>query len=334
MHPDRLDEVDPATHGGTNDPETLDFSANVNPSVPDGTATVYRESLADSRRYPSEGYPDFREAAGAHVDCKPDRIAPTAGGSAAIRLAVACTVTAGDTVLIPQPSFAEYARETRLQGGHPRFVPHDELLNASVAPHALAICCTPNNPTGEAADPDRLRSFAARCCSTGTTLLVDEAFLGFTSLPSIAGREGVIVARSLTKLFGLPGLRAGFAVASGPLLERLRNASPPWPLGVPAARVGTHCLTDRQFVSETRNRIATERERMRDRLQSRFEVHPSDAPFLLLNVGRDPASLVDHCRDQGIAIRDATSFQGLDSHVRVAIRGPAENDCLLEALDV
>jgi len=333
MDPDAVDDAGRVPHGSSDDPDLLDFSANVNPETPAGVREVYADALDDSRTYPPRGYPAFRDAAAAHVDCAPERVVPTAGGLGAIRLAVETTVAPDDTVLVPFPSFGEYAREVRLQGATPEFVPHDDLLAADPAGHALAVCCTPNNPTGDAHDPEALRAFAARCREGGTPLLVDEAFLGFTDRPTLAGTEGVVVARSLTKLFGLPGLRAGFAVATGDLLDRLRTAVPAWALGTPAAAVGAHCLRDEAFVERTRERVRTERARLRDRLAARFDVHPSDAPFLLLDVGEDPTPLVERACERGVAVRDATTFRGLETHVRVAVRTPAENDRLLEALD-
>jgi histidinol-phosphate/aromatic aminotransferase/cobyric acid decarboxylase-like protein len=149
----------------------------------------------------------------------------------------------------------------------------------------------------------------------------------------MAGEDGVIVARSLTKLFGLPGLRAGFAVATGERLTRLRNARRSWILGAPAAAVGAHCLRQAAFVADTRERVESERERLREALSRDFAVRPSDAPFLLVDVGdRDVDALVAALRDRGIAVRDATTFRGLDSHVRVAVRTPEENDLLAEAM--
>ena len=320
-------------HGSRDDPELLDFSANTNPRVPEGTERVYGRALAAAGSYPDDGYPEYRHAAADAVDCAPGDVVPTPGGLAAIRLAVAAAVSPGDTALVPAPSFAEYAREVRLQGGEPVFRPHDELPDADPAGRALAVVCTPNNPTGEAYATERLRAFADRCREAGTVLLVDEAFLGFTDRLSLAGREGVVVARSLTKLYGLPGLRAGYAVATGGLGDRLRTGRPTWALGTPAAAVGAHCMRQREFVAATRERVREERVRMRERLSARFEVHPSDAPFLLLAVP-DVEVIQREVEAADIAVRDARTFRGLDSHVRVAVRTPAENDRLLEALDV
>ena len=332
MDPESVERTPRVAHGGCDDPSVLDFSANTNPRTPDGVEQVYTAALRRARRYPAE--PEaFRRAGAAFVDCDPDDVVPTAGGLAAIRLAIATTVTPGDSVLLPTPSFGEYAREVRLQGGDPATRPHDELLEAEPGPHAMAVVCHPNNPTGTTYDEAALRSFVARCRSADTAVLVDEAFLGFTDRPSLAGTDGVVVARSLTKLFGLPGLRMGYAVAPGPLGDRLATARRPWNLSVPARAVGAHCLEQSDFVAETRRRVREERERVAaalDELES-IEVVPSEAPYLLLAV-ENPDELLTTAASAGLALRDARTFRGLNAHVRIAIRLPEENDRLLEVL--
>lgn len=334
MDPDSVLDVDPAVHGGAEDPRLLDFSANVNPERPPGVAGVYDSALAASRQYPTDTEAEaFREAAAAHVGCDSEAVIPTAGGSEALRLAIATTLSPGETAVVPAPSFAEYAREVRLAGGEPHFVAHDEVTDVDPTEHALAIVCTPNNPTGELTSPPELREFAQRCREAGTTLLVDEAFLEFTTAPSLAGEPGVVVARSLTKAFGLPGLRVGFAVATGTHRERLIRARQPWSMSTPATLVGTHCLHQQSFLDETRERVVSERARLRQALAEQFDVFPSDAPFLLLDLGdRDVEAVVANARERGVVLRDATSFRRLDDHVRVAIRRPSENDRLLDAL--
>jgi len=333
------------THGSSDDPDVLDFSANVNPAVPDGVAEVYAGALDEARTYPPEDYPEYRRAAAEYVECDAGDVVPTAGGLAAIRLAVAVTVDPGDRALVLAPSFGEYAREVELQGGEPVAADYGAMLDRDPDEFALAVVCNPNNPTGDAAEPSALAAFADRCRAAGTTLLADEAFLGFTDRPSLAGEPGVVVARSLTKLFGLPGLRAGFAVATGELRERIRTAAITWGLGWPAAAVGTHCMDSPAFVAETRDRVASERERLRRAFDAdpRFSVYDPDppmeaatAPFVLLDCGSTGGveDLLSRARAAGIELRDARSFAGLDTHVRVAVRTPADHDRLLGALDV
>ncbi|MFC6951775.1 threonine-phosphate decarboxylase [Halorubellus litoreus] len=350
MRPDAVDAAERVPHGGTRDPDVLEFSANVNPERPDGVRAVYERALDDATRYPDDAYPAFRDAAADYVSRGTARgigrehVVPTPGGLAALRLAFATTLDPGDRVLVPAPSFGEYAREADLQGATVDRVAHDAVVDldaGALADARLVVACNPNNPTGDVYDHDALCALAARCRDAGTTLLVDEAFLGFTDEPSMAGEPGVVVARSLTKLFGLPGLRAGFAVATGRERDRLRTARRTWNLGAPAAAVGAHCLRDHDFVADTRERVAVERDRIRTGLPDGVRAYDDAtdrdgvAPFVLLDVadtGRDAAGVVAACRERGVAVRDATTFDGLDAHVRVAVRTPAENDELLRVL--
>ncbi|UIP00291.1 pyridoxal phosphate-dependent class II aminotransferase [Halobaculum sp. CBA1158] len=343
MNFDTARDADRTPHGSSDDPSVLDFSANTNPRVPEGAGAVYRDAFEAARTYPEEPPADYRAAAAGYVDCDAEAVIPTPGGLAALRLAIDLAVGPGDTVAVPYPSFGEYAREVRLQGGEPAFVSQEEITDADPAEHALAIVCNPNNPTGNAYPDGDLRVFAERCREAGTPLLVDEAFLGFTDRPSLAGEPGVIVARSLTKLFGLPGIRAGFAVATGAWREALANARRTWNLGTPALATGAYCMRQTEFVRETRDRVADERERVRTALADLgFDVHRSDAPFLLFDAGaagdgddggeRGVDAVLARAADAGIAVRDARTFRGLDSHVRVAVRTPAETDRLLEVL--
>lgn len=333
MDPPSVRTAERVPHGGTTDPTVLDFSANVNPETPTGVQAAYDAALEASRRYPDDVYPAFRASAAEYAGCEADDVIPTAGGLAALRLAFETHLESGESALVPYPSFGEYAREVELQGATPEFVPHADLLDVDPEPYAVVVACTPNNPTGEMLSPTALRTYAARCRAADTLLVVDEAFLGFTDHPSMAGEPGVVVARSLTKLFGLPGLRTGFAVATGELRDVLEVARPTWSLGTPAARTGAVAMQDEDFVAETRTRVRSERTRLTDRLSALgYHVRSSDAPFLLLDVQEDPTALVAACLNRGVAIRDATTFRGLESHVRVAVRTPDENDRLLEVL--
>jgi threonine-phosphate decarboxylase len=335
MRRETVRQVSREPHGSSGNSDILDFSANTNPRVPDGVEDIYREAFASSRSYPTEPPMEYCKAAAEYVNCDPEQVVPTPGGLAAIRRTVGLAVGEGDSVLVPYPSFAEYAREVRLQGGEPSFVPQDRVLEADPSGHALAIVCNPNNPTGNTYEIDALAAFAARCQHDRTPLLVDEAFLGFTDQPSLAGTDGVVVARSLTKLFGLPGIRAGFTVAANKLCEALEIARRPWNVSNPALATGSFCMAQDEFVAATRKRVRTERNRLQTLLSEMFDVYPSDSPFLLFDVGnREVDEILHQAREHGLALRDATTFRGLDSHVRVAVRLPAENDRLLEVLDV
>lgn len=334
MDPESIDAVTRVPHGGESDPELVDFSANTNPQTPHGVAGVYEAALSAAGRYPADDYCEFRAAAADYIGVTGTEIIPTAGGLAGMRLLCSIVIASGDSVAIPKPSFGEYAREVRLHGGEPAFVRHDEITDIDPADHRMVIICNPNNPTGESYDHARLQALADRCQAADTVLLVDEAFLDFTTEPSLAATPSVVVTRSLTKIFGLPGLRAGFLVATGDLREKLNVARQTWALSTPAAAVGAHCLADTDFVAETRERVDAERERMRHRLADRFRVYPSDAPFLLCETREPVGDVIEDAREAGLTVRDATTFRGLDTHIRIAVKRADQNDRLLATFGV
>lgn len=326
---------DRVTHGGVHDRNLLDFSATVNPSRPDGVNRVYETALCAARSYPRDDYCDYRVAAGEYLGVDPTAVVPTAGGLEAVRLAIAVAVDEGDRALVPYPSVGEYARNVRQQGGDPELVDEGELLDRDPSGYAMAVVCNPTDPSGRLYGTHELLRFAERCREAGTVLVVDEAFHGYTDRATLAGQPGVVVTRAPAQLFGLPGVRFGFAVATGDLGEQLAAARRTWTLSTPAADVGAYCLRQEAFVEDTRDRVTTERERIADALAAGYGVHESDSPFLLLDVGeRDPSTVVERARERGVVVRDATTFRGLDNHVRVSVRRPPENEHLLYALGV
>jgi histidinol-phosphate/aromatic aminotransferase/cobyric acid decarboxylase-like protein len=323
------------SHGGVHERNLLDFSATVNPERPEGVSRVYETALCAARSYPRDDYCEFRVAAGEHLDVEPADVVPTAGGLEAVRLATSVAVDAGDRALVPSPAVDEYARNVRQQGGEPELVPEAELLERDPEGYALAVVCNPSDPTGRLHETDDLLRFAERCRAAGTVLVVDEAFHAYTDRASLAGQPGVVVTRAPAQLFGLPGLWFGFAVATGDLRDRLAAGRRTWTLSTPAADVGTYCLRQPGFVERTRERVREGRARLAEALAGAYDVHPSDSPFLLLDVrGRDPAAVAERARERGVVVRDATTFEGLDNQVRVSVRRPPENDHLLYALGV
>ena len=134
----------------------------------------------------------------------------------------------------------------------------------------------------------------------------------------------------------MPTLAAGIPSAQARRAFPSRSPYLPVATAKPAARVGTHCLRDREFVRETRSRVREERARLVERLPDALDVFPSAAPFLCCDLGASDVG-VDHllaaARERGLALRDARTFRGLDSHIRVAVRTPEENDRLLAVLE-
>jgi threonine-phosphate decarboxylase len=333
MDPGSVPDVDAVTHGGTADHSLVDFSLGSNPERPPGLASIYESAFSTSRRYSLDDYSEFRVAAAEYVGCDPSHVVPAAGVIEALRLALGVTVSPGESVAIPEPCCGEYAREVRLQGGDPVHVPYDRILDdVDPAEHAAVIVSHPSNPMGSAYSTANLRAFVDECRAAETPLLVDESFLGFTRLPSTAGLDGVVTLHSVTNVFGVPSLRAGFAAATGDLRDKLSRARCTWVLSSPAVEAATYCLKQDDFLEVTRDRIERERPRMVDELESfGYDVYPADSSLVLFRAD-DVDSVLHETRKRGFAVRDARYYRTLDSHVRIHVRRPHENDALLDAL--
>lgn len=209
-------------------------------------------------------------------------------------------------------------------------------LNVDAVPHDadLVVLGNPNNPTGTLDPPEVIASL----CRPGRITVVDEAFMDFVvdGQASLAGRDdlaGLVVVRSITKLWGLAGLRAGYLLAPQGLVRRMEAARQPWPVAADALAAITACLADDAWRQRTAREVAVARCELTAALHRLPGVTVWDgaANFLLLHVPDGPR-VRTALAEQGIAVRSST-FPGLDHHhLRIAVRGPDDNAVLVDAL--
>jgi histidinol-phosphate aminotransferase len=236
-------------------------------------------------------------------------------------------------VALLHPSFTE--PEVALRDAE---VPVVHVFDGHVPDDAdLVVVGNPNNPTSELRPADELALFAR----AGRVLVVDEAFMD--AVPgepeSLAGADlpGLLVLRSLTKTWALPGMRAGYALGAPDLLRRLGKHRPHWPVGTLALEAVTACAEPHAVAEAERvaYELAEHRRWLTTELNRLPGVHvygPAAAPFLLLRV-RDGERVRAGLRDRGIAVRRGDTFPGLTAdHLRVAVREPARCHDLLTAL--
>ena len=332
----------------------LDFSANLNP---EGPPEWVRQALAEGLgrvRY----YPDIRAGAAtaglsAHLGLPTECVLPTAGGIEAAALAARLPLAAGGGVarqLIAQPTFGEYGR---LCG------PHDSVARSAL--EALTLCrgdrlwlCNPNNPTGDALSLGALRALLARAEAAGAELVVDEAFIDYCPEVSVRGlvrdHPALMVLGSLTKVLAIPGARLGYLAAHPRVIEGLRtdaatisgrvSAPPPWQ-ALPPWRL--NCLADAVAAAlpghgadfrAIREKNAVRRADLARRLEALgAKVHPSQASFVLADLGRDAGPLAEALTRERILVRRCGDFEGLTAaHVRLCVRTEADHAALIGAL--
>ncbi|MDY6776392.1 MAG: threonine-phosphate decarboxylase CobD [Halobacteria archaeon] len=341
MNTKDLIEEGRAFHGGqkSHHGDVIDFSANINPYPPPEALREAYESAFDSvGEYPDDSYSDLRESLSRLCGVSRDNVVPTNGAAEALRLVSSVVVDEGDTVAVPSPGFAEYAREARLHGAEvvEYGTPPDTESVVSVQPD-VAFVCNPNNPTGELTRRDEILEVAEALSDRGSYLVVDEAFIDLSRGESVAPElpENAVAVHSLTKSFGIPGLRLGYVVARGETVEAVEAARPAWNVNTAAAEVGKEAARHTDYVEESVEAIESERERIVERLGERV-VTESATNFLLVDVS--PLSSEEAVEEllghqNGVLVRDCSSFEGLEDTVRVAVRTPEENTVLLEALE-
>lgn len=339
IHGARLSESAQAV--GKRTDELLDFSVNLNPLGPPKLRSVVSAAYNSITNYPDNRYPGLKKAAADYLQVSPENIVPGNGSSELIHLLAQAIIESGDKVLIPAPTFSEYEFQCKLFGADIEYVDCSRITNIQPDNFKAVFLCNPNNPTGKLLHREDVISLAQKCASTGVFLIVDEAFIELCdpreSVADIAAsNDFVIVLRSVTKTFAVPGLRIGFAVASPEFARLLNNIRLHWNMNSIAAAVCEKLLGDNQdYLKRTLMLLKREREWLASKLVAfrGFKPYPSDTNFILIDLGDFGLGSVDLTQRmlrQGIIIRDCTSF-GLQNHIRVAVRKRSENRKLIAA---
>jgi threonine-phosphate decarboxylase len=274
-------------------------------------------------------------------------IVPGNGSSEIIRLFAETTLAEGDLVIIPFPTFGEYENQSRLFGAsihRTKLGPNGqvEIDNSALRDAKAFFLCNPNNPTGCLLQKSEIVDLAKRCERCETFLLVDEAFIELSdpeqSVVSLAPEtEYLVVMRSLTKSFGVPGLRLGFGVANHLLAEVMNRARLPWSISSIASAAGVELFKHTDHLEKARILIRTELAWLTGELEG-LGLRPKESMvnFILVDVkpsGLSSGELVRRMMAEGILIRDCQSFGLGDGYIRVAVRNREENARLVGALE-
>ncbi len=319
----------------------LDLSDNTNlwgtpPSVDAVMAQMIRGALA---RYPSSNAQALRIALAGYIGMPVECVVAGCGSDDILDSVMRAFLQPGDAVAIPDPSFSMASVFARVSGLRPLLVPltpaQSPDIEAMIGSGArMLYLCTPNNPTGgvtSLADIENvLRSFNG-------PVIVDEAyaeFSEFTALPLLRSYENLIVTRTLSKAFGLAGLRIGYAVCAPLLAAEIEKTRGPYKVNAVAERVGASVVSnDRQWVARVVAEVRENRERLSRQLRQRgYEPLDSSANFLLLPV-KDALTLANRLAERSIAVRAFGNLTGIGDAIRVTVGPWPMMQALLDALD-
>lgn len=335
---------------GTEPDSIVDFSASINPL---GLSSMVRKSLIcalDSLvHYPDNTHRELKQALAAYHGLSPENIV-VANGSTEIIYHLPAMLP-GTRALIISPSFNEYVRSLVQQHWEARHFILKPECNFSIDLAALEqalsegydalYLCNPGNPNGTMYTSRIIEQVYRLCIASGTFLVLDEAFMDFCEDISakrfiVKGDNGIVL-RSMTKFFGIPGLRLGYALSSSILAERLDAMGGPWSVNTMALAAGVAALSDGEHNRQTVEYIRQERRNFFDRLSElkQLKVYPSSANFLLAEIttGMSAMELRDRLMHERMLIRDCSNFMGLSPQFfRIAVRTADENERLVGAL--
>lgn len=334
----RLEVYDPR-RGGVE----LDVSDNTNlfgtgPAAAVALATPEARAVA---RYPTPYADLLKEAAARYFDVAAENVTTGCGSDDLIDSAVRAYAGPGDTVAYQAPTFPmasifaamNEARAVAVPPG-PDFALDDEDLLATGA--AVTYLCRPNNPTGTLTDADAVRRVMRE--ATGL-VLVDEAYAdyaGETMIPDALASDRAVVLRTMSKAFGLAGLRVGLAIGPAPLIIEIEKSRGPYKVGALAEAVAAAALDgDGDWVRHRVAEVRRERERMARAIAALGPmVWPSVANFLLIGLGDRPAMKVAGAlRERGIGVRAFPDLPLAGSAIRITVGGAEVNDRVLDALE-
>ena len=327
---------DPLLHHGDTEvgDGLLDFAVNVYDGPrPPWLDRALHASLDAARSYPSAT--EAEHALARRHGRRPDQVLATAGAAEAFSLLARLRPWRHPVVVHPQ--FTE-PHAALLQAGNrvnAVVLPRPFTLLPDLVPDDadLVVLGNPTNPTGVL----HPRATVERLLRPGRVVVVDEAFLdavpGEPESLTAKDTDGLVVIRSLTKHWGIPGVRAGYLLADDALVAELRRGQVPWSVSTTAAAAMVACATDEARIEAARR--ARELQAWRADLEeslARLGIQhiPSRASFVLAEVGDGVHAAL---RATGIAVRRADTFPGLGpSWVRIAVREPARTTPLLDAL--
>lgn len=326
----------------------IDFSANINPL---GPPSVIKEKWNDFFQeinvYPDPYAEKLKKRIAEREQISVDSILIGNGGAELITLVA--RFLAGKKIVVVEPSFSEYEKACRVnkceiqyhQLHEPGFQLSMDELRSSLSDADALFLCNPNNPTGIQYPVSTVVSIIEECKKQNCYVILDEAFYDFlvnyeSFIPYINRFSNLIIIRSMTKMFAIPGLRLGYLAAAPEIIAEISKSQPHWSINTIALLAGDLCLQNEAFMKETQVYIAEERARLYTFFNKHHFVSPSSqVNFYLL---RDPLckeqiSFFEYLLQKGMIPRHTFNFPGLNGNwLRFAIKSKEENSALMEVL--
>ncbi|MGN1263542.1 MAG: aminotransferase class I/II-fold pyridoxal phosphate-dependent enzyme [Prevotella sp.] len=330
---------------------TMNFSSNISHTA---DLNALQRYLA-GRLHVIGSYPEPRQRSlerliARHADIPDDCVLVTAGATEAIYLTAQTVHKVFPQIkryAVMRPTFSEYDdaslragfEETDTKAAFPFLRDHNGMTPQAACPdNVLRWICHPNNPTGETFRTDDI----IRTAGLGGITIVDQSYEDYTHAPVLTPKEtlryeNIILLHSMTKTFGIPGLRIGYVTATADMIERIAAHAIPWSVNAVAAEAARFLLGGDCGMTGSIDTQLSEAQALRSRLNDipGISVMPTDTTFMLAEMAHGTAAQLKHwlATKHGMLIRDCSNIVGLSPrHFRVAARSARENGMLADAI--
>lgn len=326
--------------------DVIKLSSNENALGPSPRALVALQSaLGGINRYPDSSALMLREALGARVDLPPEAVICSNGSDEMVFLLCMAFLREGDEAVMAEGTFISYLLRTLAMGARPVRVPlrdytHDlAAMAAAVTPRTrLLFLCNPNNPTGTTNGADEVTALLAQVPDE-VLVVIDEAYVEFVTrgdYPELLselrhGRRNLILLRTFAKIYGLAGLRLGYAYTHPDVVSYLDRARPTFNVNALSQIAGIAALEDNDHVARSRAHAIESREFFTQELTA-LGLHPvpSETNFVAVAVGDDMA-VTEGLRERGFTVTPLTGW-GVPGHIRISFGTREQNARFMAAL--
>lgn len=328
--------------------QAVKLASNENPLGPSPKAVAAAQAaLSQSHRYPDGGAYYLRRRLAERLGVPEDWLLFGNGSTELIELAALAFLREGDEGLIASGSFPMYRLALQVRGARIREVALRDyrydlpaMRAAAGASTQLIFLANPNNPTGTWFTADELSEFLRGLPPT-TVVVLDEAYFEYVeepnysrSLDEVRAGRNLIVLRTFSKVYGLAGLRIGYAIAQPGLLEALVRVRCPFNTSNVAQAAALAALDDHEHVARSLETNRRGRQQLTQGLtRLGLRVVPSVANFLFVELGQPAEPVAAALLDRGVIVRPL-GWMGFAEAIRISIGTPAENEALLHALAV
>ncbi|MDO4966008.1 MAG: histidinol-phosphate transaminase [Lachnospiraceae bacterium] len=330
-------------HGGDiyNNKITYDFSVNVNPYGPyESVLTAIKDTVSQVVAYPEYNVDSLRRKLSDVHGINHENIIITNGASEAI-----CAVISAINPrrgYVEMPAFYGYERTLKSRNIECLFFDRDDVQIDVSEEDSVYFIASPSNPTGKLISIDKIKAIYETIKNSNSFLILDECFLPLSDgykdsmIEEIKKDpdfyEHLIILRSFTKTFAIPGVRLGYIICTNKkLINSIRDILPEWNVSLFAINAGLACLDEVNRIPDDYEKIASERDRLTASLEKiGIEVIKSESIYIVIKTDYDLYNLL---LDKGILIRNCEDYRGLGrGYFRIAVKKKEDNEILLDAI--